>query len=96
MVSKDVQDILQLIGKLIRAKRRSRYITMKRLSDDARISRVTLTEMEKGSPNVSIGLYFEVLCLLGVKRYLWDLANQWAPEKCEEEKGRKKVGRLFS
>ena len=75
IVFDEVNKVLQALGAEAKERRKSRCITMDRLCRDACISRGTLILIEKGSPNVSIGLYFDVLYLLGYRRYLWDLAN---------------------
>ncbi len=69
---------LEKVGEDIRYARIRRKFTMEELSKRACISRQTLNKVEKGSPNVAIGIYARVLFLLGITgtvRNLADLSN---------------------
>jgi len=45
------------------------------MAERARISRTTLTKVEKGDPSVSVGIYATVLFILGLEDGLADLAD---------------------
>lgn len=75
ILTPEVQQLLESIGRRIRSTRKLRRITTTRLAADTDISRVTLALIEKGSPGVSVALYFQVMYALGFERYLWELAD---------------------
>ena len=56
---------LSLLGENIKLARLRRNISMRLLCERAHISRPTLISIEKGSPDVSMGLYASVLNALG-------------------------------
>ncbi|MBE9468081.1 MAG: helix-turn-helix transcriptional regulator [Bacteroidetes bacterium] len=60
--------ILAELGENIRLARLRRKLSLVQISERANISRPTLTEIEKGSPKVSIGYYFSVLKVLGLEK----------------------------
>lgn len=60
--------ILSELGENIRLARLRRKLSAELVSERANISRPTLTEIEKGSPKVSIGLYLLVLQVLGLEK----------------------------
>lgn len=60
--------ILSELGENIRLARLRRRLSSEQVSERANISRPTLTEIEKGSPKVSIGSYFSVLKVLGLEK----------------------------
>jgi len=69
---------LEKVGEDIRFARIRRNFTMSELSKRAGISRPTLDKVEKGSPNVAIGIYARILFILGITgtvRLLADLSN---------------------
>lgn len=45
-----------------------RKLSSEQVAERANISRPTLTEIEKGSPTVSLGSYFSVLQVLGLEK----------------------------
>lgn len=56
---------LSLLGENIKFVRLRRRLPMRVICEKAQISRPTLINIEKGSPDVSIGLYALVLNILG-------------------------------
>lgn len=67
LLSKDFR-ILSELGENIRLARLRRKLSSEQVSERANISRPTLTEIEKGSPQVSMGFYFSVLKVLGLEK----------------------------
>ena len=68
---------LSQLGENIKFARLRRNLSMRLICERAHISRPTLISIEKGSPNVSMGLYAVVLNALGNKdnelaKLLWD------------------------
>ena len=59
--------ILQELGENIKLARKRRRLTTIQVSERARIDRTTLYQIEKGTPSVSIGAYFNVLRVLGLQ-----------------------------
>ena len=55
------QKIMEQLGENIKLARKRRKLTTIQISERAGIDRKTLYEIEKGSPSVSIGSYFNVL-----------------------------------
>jgi transcriptional regulator with XRE-family HTH domain len=70
-----VRRALLKLGGDLRDARRRRRIPMALLAERARISRTTLTNVEKGDPAVSMGIYATVLFVLGMTDRLADLAD---------------------
>lgn len=70
-----VQRALHKLGADVRDARRRRRIPMKQLAERASISRMTLTQIEKGAPGVSLGNYAAVLFALGLIDRLSALAD---------------------
>lgn len=66
---------IRKLGHDIRDARRRRRITTTILAERASISRTTLNKIEKGDPNVSLGIYTTVLFVLGLADRLADLAD---------------------
>lgn len=66
---------IRKLGHDIRDARRRRRITTTILAERASISRTTLNKIEKGDPNVSLGIYTTVLFVLGLVDRLADLAD---------------------
>ncbi|MBI9054761.1 MAG: helix-turn-helix transcriptional regulator [Bacteroidales bacterium] len=60
--------ILSEFGENIKLARLRRKLSSDQVAERANISRPTYTEIEKGSPNVSIGSYFSVLQVLGLEK----------------------------
>ena len=55
-----------MLGKLIQLARKQRRMTAAELAERTGISRSTLQRVEKGDPNVEVGLMFEAAVLVGV------------------------------
>ncbi|MEW6281199.1 MAG: helix-turn-helix domain-containing protein [Candidatus Eremiobacterota bacterium] len=70
-----VKRALQKLGGDLRDARRRRRIPTALLAERACISRTTLTKVEKGDPNVSLGVYASVLFALGMVEHLSGLAD---------------------
>jgi transcriptional regulator with XRE-family HTH domain len=70
-----VKRALHKLGGDIRDARRRRRIPMALLAERARLSRTTLTKVERGDPGASVGAYATVLFVLGMTDRLADLAD---------------------
>jgi transcriptional regulator with XRE-family HTH domain len=66
---------LEKLGADLRAARLRRRLSAAVVAERARTSRPTLQRIEKGDPNVSIGLYCSVLNVYGLLDPLKDLAD---------------------
>jgi transcriptional regulator with XRE-family HTH domain len=66
MISPKLNRILENLGENIKFARLRRKLSAQQVSERADISRPTLSSIEKGRPNVSIGLYLQVLFVLGL------------------------------
>ncbi len=66
---------LNLLGEQIRLARQRRHLTMAMVSERAGITRVTLSKIEQGSPNVTMGAYANVLFALGLSDNITLLAR---------------------
>ena len=66
---------LRKLGQDIKDARRRRRIPMALLAERARISRSTLTKVEKGDESVALGIYAVVLFVLGLVEGLGNLAD---------------------
>ena len=66
---------LRKLGQDLRDARRRRRIPMALLAERARISRTTLTKVEKGDESVALGIYAAVLYVLGLVEGLGQLAD---------------------
>jgi transcriptional regulator with XRE-family HTH domain len=66
---------LHKLGQDIRDARRRRRIPMALMAERARISRTTLTKIEKGDESVALGIYAAVLHALGLVERLAGLAD---------------------
>jgi len=60
------QKILDRLGENIKLARKRRKLTAIQVAERAGIDRTTLYLIEKGSPGVSMGAYFNVLRVLGL------------------------------
>ncbi len=68
--------ILQAVGENIKLARKRRRLTTTQVAERASIDRSTLYQVEKGSPSVSIGAYFNVLRVLGLHNDFLKLAGE--------------------
>jgi len=82
MISPKMKRILDNLGENIKLARLRRKLSTQQVSERANISRPTLSAIEKGSPKVSIGLYIQVLFVLG-------LAEDFLRVASDDELGRK-------
>ena len=69
------QRILEQMGENIKLARKRRKLTTIEVSERAGINRSTLYQVEKGSPSVSMGTYFNVLRVLGLQDDVLKLAG---------------------
>ncbi len=76
------QKILQIFGENIKLARKRRELTIIQIAERAGINRNTVTSVEKGSPNVSIGAYFNILRALNLQDDFYKMAK-------DDEFGRK-------
>ena len=74
--------ILSELGENIKLARLRRRLSTEQVSQRANISRPTLTSIEKGAESVSMGLYLQVLVVLGLENDLLLVAK-------DDELGRK-------
>ncbi len=70
-----VKKALRKLGSDIYDARRRRRIPMVLMSERAMISRTTLGKVEKGDASVALGIYANVLYVLGLSHRLSDLAD---------------------
>ncbi len=85
---------LKKFGQDIKDARRRRRIPMAIMAERAMISRSTLARVEKGAPEVSIGIYITILFILGLEQKLADLADIRSDEvglDLEEERLPKRI-----
>ena len=61
----ETKRVLAQVGEQIKLARLRRNLTMALVAERARISRQTLSEIEKGNPSIGIGYYASVLHALG-------------------------------
>ncbi len=67
--------ILSELGENIKLARLRRKLSAEQVAERANISRSTLWNIEKGSPNVSMGKYVQVLSVLGLEKDLLTVAS---------------------
>jgi transcriptional regulator with XRE-family HTH domain len=72
--------VLRKLGQDMRDARKRRRIPMELLAERARISRSTLTKVEKGDGSVALGIYASVLFVLGLVENLGNLADPGTDE----------------
>ena len=70
------------LGENIKLARLRRKLSAQQVAERADISRPTLTSIEKGNPNVSLGAYIRVLFVLGLEQDIINIAR-------DDELGRK-------
>lgn len=68
------QRILDELGANIKLARLRRKLSMEQISARANISRATLWQVEKGAPSVAMGIYCQVLYILGMDQDLLKVA----------------------
>jgi transcriptional regulator with XRE-family HTH domain len=69
------QKILEQMGENIKLARKRRKLTAMQVAERANIDRTTLYHIEKGSPSVSMGAYFNVFRVLGLHNDFLKLAS---------------------
>ena len=74
--------LLEQMGENIKLARKRRKLTSTQVAERAGITRTTLVAIEKGSPSVSFGAYFNTLRVLGLQNDVLKLA-------ADDEYGRK-------
>jgi transcriptional regulator with XRE-family HTH domain len=67
--------MLQSVGENIKLARKRRKLTTIQVSERAAIDRTTLYQIEKGTPSVSMGAYFNVMRVLGLQDDFLKLAS---------------------
>jgi len=67
--------ILQRVGENIKLARKRRKLTTIQVSERSAIDRTTLYQIEKGTPSVSMGAYFNVMRVLGLQDDFLKLAS---------------------
>jgi transcriptional regulator with XRE-family HTH domain len=82
MLSPNNNRILSELGENIKLARLRRKLSAQQVSERAGISRPTLSAIEKGKPNVSLGMYIQALFVLGLAEDLLKVAS-------DDELGRK-------
>src|SRR5260370_42004302 len=75
-----VKRALKKLGEDIADARRRRRIPTTLMAKRAMISRATLARLEKGAPQVSLGIYATVLFILGLHKRLADIADARADD----------------
>ena len=68
------QKILKELGENMRLARLRRKLSTEQVSERANISRKTLWNIENGSPSVAMGIYCQVLFVLGLEKDLLKVA----------------------
>ncbi len=81
LVSKG-KKLLQTMGGNIKLARLRRRLSAEQVAERAGIGRSTLWQIEKGTPTVAMGAYFQVLFVLGLEKDFLKLAG-------DDEFGRK-------
>jgi transcriptional regulator with XRE-family HTH domain len=66
--------VLKTLGENIRLARLRRKLSAQQISERAGISRATLWQVEKGAPSVAMGIYCQVLFVLGMEKDLLKVA----------------------
>ena len=66
---------LQAVGGQIKLARLRRGLTAQEVAEKAAVGRSTITQIEKGSPSVSMGMYLAVLNALGLSDDILYLAK---------------------
>jgi transcriptional regulator with XRE-family HTH domain len=75
LLSLSTLKILIELGTNIKLARLRRKLSLSQVSERAGINRVTLWQIEKGSPRVSMGAYAQVLFVLGFEKDLLGIAK---------------------
>ncbi|MBX7044208.1 MAG: helix-turn-helix domain-containing protein [Ignavibacteria bacterium] len=70
-----VERVLSELGENIKLARLRRKLSAIQIAERANINRVTLWNIEKGSPRVAMGMYAQVLFVLGLEKDLLKVAS---------------------
>jgi transcriptional regulator with XRE-family HTH domain len=70
-----ITKLLAEFGENIKLARLRRKLSAEQVAERANIGRTTLWAIEKGSPNVAIGFYVQVMFVLGLENDLLKLAG---------------------
>jgi transcriptional regulator with XRE-family HTH domain len=70
-----ITKLLVELGENIKLARLRRKLSAEQISERASIGRTTLWAIEKGSPNVAMGFYAQVLFVLGLEKDLLKVAG---------------------
>jgi transcriptional regulator with XRE-family HTH domain len=76
------EKVLKKLGENIKLARLRRKLSAAQVAERADVSRATLWQIEKGSPSVAMGMYCQVLFVLGLEKDLIKVAG-------DDELGRK-------
>jgi transcriptional regulator with XRE-family HTH domain len=68
------EKVLKELGENMRLARLRRKLSAAQVAERANISRTTLWQAEKGSPGVAMGIYCQVLFVLGLEKDLLQVA----------------------
>lgn len=68
--------LLATLGEQIKLARLRRKLSSEQVAERAGISRATLWQIEKGTPSVTMGAYFQVLFVLGLEQDFLKLAGE--------------------
>lgn len=71
-----LEENMSIVGEQIKLARLRRNLTQKQIADRAMISVLTLTRVEKGQANVTIGIYLRVLYALQLSDDILWLAKE--------------------
>ena len=83
-----VERALRKLGSDLKEARLRRRLTMQLIEERAGITHVTLSRVEKGEPNVTLGTYAKVMFSLGLLEPLAQLADpqtDWTGQQCARE-----------
>ncbi|MFM9839380.1 MAG: helix-turn-helix domain-containing protein [Cyclobacteriaceae bacterium] len=70
-----ISNLLAELGENIKLARLRRKLSTEQVAERANIARTTLWAIEKGSPNVALGSYAQVIFVLGLEKDLLKLAG---------------------
>ena len=70
-----IAKILAEFGESIKLARLRRKLSVEQVAERANVGRTTLWAIEKGSPNVALGFYAQVLFVLGLEKDLLKVAG---------------------
>ena len=75
MLNRRLSEILTIVGEQIKLARLRRNLSTEQVALRVMCSRNTITQVEKGSASVSIGIYSKVLYVLGLEDSLLNIAQ---------------------